>query len=461
MTPAARPEPPGALLVDLYQLTMSQSYFAEGMHGLPATFSLFARSLPRGWGYLVAAGLDDVLAYLERLAFRSDELGHLEETGLFTGPFLDHLERLSFTGAVRALPEGTPFFASEPVLEVTAPVLEAQLVETVVLNTIHLQSLLAGKAARCVDVARGRTLVDFGLRRTHGADAGLRAARSSYLAGFDSTSNVLAGRLYGIPTAGTMAHSYVEAFPDEVSAFRAYARAYPDRAILLVDTYDTVAGVRGAVTVGRELAERGHRLRGVRLDSGDLGALAREARALLDEAGLEDATVFASGGLDEHDVARLLADAAPIDGFGIGSRMGTAADSPYLDMAYKLVELDGRPVMKLSATKATLPGAKQIWRLTAGSAIALDVLGLELEEPPEGGDPLLVEVMERGQRSWHESLEGSRARCARERARLPAPARTLDATACEVELSGPLVALRDRVAAAARLAHGLGNSPQR
>ena len=399
MTPAARPDPPGALLVDLYQLTMAQSYFAEGMHGLPATFSLFARSLPRGWGYLVAAGLDNVLAYLERLAFHPDELAYLEETRLFTGAFLDRLERLSFTGAVRALPEGTPFFASEPVLEVTAPVLEAQLAETVVLNTIHYQSLLAAKAARCVDVARGRTLVDFGLRRTHGADAGLRAARSSYLAGFDSTSNVLAGRLYGIPTAGTMAHSYVESFPDELAAFRAYARAYPDHAILLVDTYETINGVRGAVAVGRELAERGHRLRGVRLDSGDLGALAREARAILDEADLGDATVFASGGLDEHDVARLLAN-APIDGFGIGSRLGTAADSPYLDMAYKLVEFDGRPVMKLSATKATLPGAKQVWRLPAGDEIALDVLGLELEEPPEGGDPLLVQVMEGGQRSW-------------------------------------------------------------
>lgn len=455
MTAAARPEPPGALLVDLYQLTMAQSYVAEGLHELPATFSLFARSLPRGWGYLVAAGLDDALAYLEQLSFRPDELAHLEETRLFTTAFLTELERLAFTGSVRALPEGTPFFAAEPVLEVAAPVLEAQLAETVVLNTIHYQSLVAAKAARCVDAAGGRGLVDFGLRRTHGADAGLHAARSSYLAGFDATSNVLAGRLYGIPTAGTMAHSYVEAFPDEIAAFRAYARAYPDRAILLVDTYDTVAGTRRAATVGRELAERGHRLRGVRLDSGDLGALARQARAILDEAGLEDATVFASGGLDERDVGRLLANGAPIDAFGIGSKLGTAADSPFLDMAYKLVELDGRGVLKLSAVKATLPGAKQVWRLPAGGEVALDVLGLELEEPPEGGEPLLVPVMERGRRTWRESLERARVRCAAERARLPASARSLDATPCEVEPSAPLLALRDRVAADARRAHGL------
>ncbi|MCC6223676.1 MAG: nicotinate phosphoribosyltransferase [Thermoleophilia bacterium] len=455
MTAAARPEPPGALLVDLYQLTMAQSYVAEGLHELPATFSLFARSVPPGWGYLVAAGLDDALAYLEALSFRPDELAFLEETRLFTGAFLAELERLSFTGSVRALPEGTAFFAPEPVLEVTAPMLEAQLVETVVLNTIHYQSLVAAKAARCVDAAGGRGLVDFGLRRTHGADAGLRAARASYLAGFEATSNVLAGRLYGIPTAGTMAHSYVESFPDELAAFRAYARAYPDRAILLVDTYDTVAGARRAAIVGRELAERGHRLRGVRLDSGDLGALARRVRAILDQAGLEDATVFASGGLDERDVGRLLAEGASIDAFGIGSKLGTVADCPFLDMAYKLVELGGRGVLKLSGAKATLPGAKQAWRLAAAGEVALDVLGLELEEPPEGGEPLLVAVMERGKRTWHESLERARARCAGERARLPASARALDAAPCEVELSVPLLALRDRVAADARRAHGL------
>ena len=456
MTAGAGPTPvPGALLLDLYQLTMAQSYFAEGVHERPATFSLFTRRLPHGWGYLVAAGLDDVLAYLESFAFAEDDLAYLEQTGRFTAGFLDFLRGLRFSGDVRAMPEGTLFFPNEPVLEVTAPVLQAQLVETIVLQEVHFQSLVAGKAARCVDVAQGRTLVDFGLRRTHGADAGMRAARSSYLAGFDSTSNVLAGKVYGIPVAGTMAHSYVEAFEDELAAFRAYARAFPDRCILLVDTYDTVEGARRAALVGRELAAQGHRLRGVRLDSGDLADLSRRVRAVLDEAGLTETIVFASGGLDEHDVALLLAEGAPIDGFGIGSALGTVADSPFLDMAYKLVEYDGRPTLKLSATKATLPGAKQVWRLTVSGAFALDVLGTAGEEPPEGGEPLLRPVMEGGRPTWNEPLEQARERCASERRRLPAEHCTLAAAPYEVELSGPLVALRERVAAEARRRHGL------
>jgi nicotinate phosphoribosyltransferase len=450
--PRGAGDPPagGALLLDLYQLTMAQSYFAEGMHLRPATFSLYTRRLPRGWGYLVAAGLDDALAYLEGFAFCESDLAFLEETGLFRADFLAFLAGVRFTGDVRALPEGTVFFPDEPVLEVTAPVLEAQLVETIVLQEIHFQSLVAGKAARCVEVAGGRTLVDFGLRRTHGADAGMRVARASYLAGFDSTSNVLAGKAYGIPIAGTMAHSYIEAFADELAAFRAYARSFPDRAILLVDTYDTVEGARRAAVVAGELAERGHRLVGVRLDSGDLSVLAREVRAVLDAARCEAVTIFASGGLDELDVAELLAAGVPIDGFGIGSRLGTVADSPYLDMAYKLVAFDGRPTLKLSPTKATWPGSKQVWRMTANGELAFDVVGLAGEEEPEGGEPLLVPVMERGQRVWQDSLEGARRRCAEQRATLPERCRRLDAGAYEVERSRPLAELTETTAAEAR-----------
>lgn len=452
----ALPEARSALLLDLYQLTMAQSYFAEGMHERPAVFSLFARHLPPGWGYLVAAGLGDALDYLETLAFCSDDIEYLDGTGLFTEDFLRHLAGVRFTGRVRAMPEGTLFFPDEPVLEVEAPVLVAQLAETVVLNELHYQSLVAAKAARCVDVAAGRTLVDFGLRRTHRAAAGMRAARSSYLAGFDSTSNVLAGRTYGIPVAGTMAHSYVESFPDELAAFRAYARAYPDRAILLVDTYDTIEGTRRAAVVARELLAAGHRLAGVRLDSGDLFELAHAARGILDEAGATGAIVFASGGLDEHDVESLLSRGAPIDGFGIGSRMGTAADAPYLDMAYKLTAFDGRPVLKLSAEKATLPGPKQVWRVPAADGThALDVLGLADEQGPEGGEPLLQTVLEHGRRARLPSLAGARARCAEQRSLLPPRHRRLAAAAYEVEPTESLVGLTERVAADARRRHGL------
>ncbi len=337
--------PPPALLLDLYELTMAQSYVDEGMTA-PATFSLFARHLPRDWGYLVAAGLDDVLSYLETLAFGAEELSYLRSTGLFTPTFLDHLGRLRFTGSVRAMPEGTVCFPNEPLLEVTAPIVEAQLVESAIVNQVHFQTLIASKAARCVEAAVGRRLVDFGLRRTHGYDAGLKAARSAYLVGFDATSNVLAGQRYGIPIAGTMAHSYVEAFGDEAESFRAFVRAYPDGTTLLVDTYDTVRGIERAAAVGRELAAAGHRLGGVRLDSGDLGADSAEARRILDAAGLTDATIFVSGNLDEHTIAALLAAGAPIDGFGVGTRMGVSADAPYLDMAYKLVAYDGRPTLK-------------------------------------------------------------------------------------------------------------------
>jgi nicotinate phosphoribosyltransferase len=420
-----------ALLLDLYLLTMAESYVAEGLAEHEATFSLLFRSLPTGWSYTHAAGLDDMLRHLEGLAFSEDDLAYLEQTGLFTAGLLERLGRLRFSGEVRAVPEGTIVYPQEPLLEVTAPLVEAQLVETMVLNELHLQTLIAGKAARCVEAARGRLLVDFSLRRTHGGEAGLKVARASWIAGFGATSNVEAGRRFGIPVAGTMAHSYVQSFADERAAFAAYARAYPDSAILLVDTYDTLEGVRNAIAVARELAAGGHRLRGVRLDSGELLDLSRQARALLDQAGLEDAMVFVSGGLDETDIRALVDAGASIGGFGIGTKLGVSAGAPFLDMAYKLVELDGRPVRKLSPGKATLPGRKQVWRGERHDVIAL-------ADEPAAGTPLLAPVMERGRRLAVEPLEAIRARAQREREAVPAGGR-------EVRLDPALDRLRDEL----------------
>lgn len=415
---------------------------AEGIAEREATFSLFFRSLPTGWGYTHAAGLEDALRYLKRLSFTEDDLAYLEQTRLFTPPFLERLRNFRFGGSVRAMPEGAAVFPGEPLLELTAPLVEAQLAETMVLNEVHFQTLIAGKAARCVEAAEGRLLVDFSLRRTHGGEAGLKVARASWIAGFDATSNVLAGRRYGIPIAGTMAHAYIESFPNEQTAFAAYARAYPDSSILLVDTYDTLAGVRNAIAVARDLAARGHRLRGIRLDSGDLLDLSRAARVLLDEVGLDEAMVFASGGLDEADIARLLDAGAPIGGFGVGSKLGVSADAPFLDMAYKLVAFDGRPVLKLSEGKATLPGRKQVWRLEDH-----DLLGLA-DGTRSKGDPLLVPVMERGRAADPEPLVALRERAAAQRKALPASAHGLEGEGYEVAVDSALEELRTQLAGA-------------
>ena len=443
--PSAPTPLPSGLLVDLYQLTMGESYVAEGYSEREATFSLFFRTLPGGWGYALCAGLDSALDYLERLRVDEDDLAYQAETGLFRSPFLERLRGFRFSGLVRALPEGTAVFPQEPLLEVTAPLVEAQIAETMVLNVVHLRTLVASKAARSVEAARGRVLVDFSLRRTHGGEAGLAVARASYLAGFDSTSNVLAGRLYDIPVAGTMAHSYIQAFPDELEAFRAFARAFPDDCTLLVDTYDTVAGTRKAVVVAQELAARGHRLRGVRLDSGDVLELSRAARTILDEAGHEDAIVFVSGGLDEYEIARLLDAGAPIGGFGVGTKMGVSADAPFLDLVYKLVVLDGRPVLKLSEGKATLPGPKQVRRVLEQGRAAHDVVGLD-----DGGAGLLREVMTGGRRTFTEPLTAARERARAERESLPDAVRALAAAPYEVRIDPELQSLTDRLARAAR-----------
>jgi nicotinate phosphoribosyltransferase len=435
-----------ALLVDLYELTMAESYVREGIADRPATFELFCRTLPRGWGYLLAAGIDDTLDLLEELRFDEAELTYLRSTGLFGDELLERLAGLRFTGEVRAMREGTVFFAGEPVLEIAAPLLEAQLVETAVLGHVHHQSLIAGKAARCVDAAQGRTLSEFGLRRSHGGEAGIRVARSSYLAGFDSTSDVLAGQRYGIPVAGTMAHSYVACFEDETAAFEAFTRAYPRGATLLIDTYDTLRGAERAAEVGRALAAHAGRLGGVRIDSGDLLELSAVVRRTLDEAGLAEARIFASGNLDEHEIAHLVAAAAPIDGFGVGSRLAVSADAPYLDAVYKLVAYNGKPVLKLSPGKETLPGSKQVWRRLEHGRFAGDVVGLPGSDAPAGAEPLLEPMLAGGGRLVRGGLPEARERAAAQRAALPSAHRALDAEPYPVEVGAALAALRDEVA---------------
>ncbi len=411
-----------ALLTDLYQLTMLQAFRAEGMAGR-AVFSLFVRRLPPGRNFLLACGLDDALHYLERLRFSEDALRFLRGRAEFRPDFVDWLRDFRFTGDVYAVPEGTPVFAGEPILEVEAPLPEAQLPETFVMNQVHLQTVLASKGARVVAAARGRPVVDFGLRRTQGVDAGLKAARAFYVAGVAATSNVLAGRVYGIPIAGTMAHSYIQAHDDELAAFRAFARLYPET-VLLVDTYDTLAGVRKVIELARELGDA-FRVRAIRLDSGDLAALARQARSLLDGAGLHRVRIFASGSLDEWEIDALLRGGAPIDAFGVGTRMGVSHDAPYLDMAYKLVEYEGRGRIKLSPGKQVLPGRKQVHRLEEGGMARGDVV-TAADEVVRGGRPLLRKVMEGGRRLEAGDLEAARKRAREEIARLPDPVRGLE-----------------------------------
>ncbi|HYB13900.1 MAG TPA: nicotinate phosphoribosyltransferase, partial [Streptosporangiaceae bacterium] len=409
---------PGGLLTDLYELNMAASYLRRSMTG-KATFSLFVRALPPGRGFLVAAGLADCLRFLEDFSFTEDDLGYLRQVEGYGEDILRAFAGLRFTGDVRAVPEGRVVFAGEPLLEVTAPVAEAQLAETVLLNHVTFQTAVAAKAARCVLAAGGAQLVDFSFRRAQGIDAAMAVARASAIAGFAATSNVAAARRYGLVAAGTMAHSFIEAFGDEQAAFTAFAEDFPGLITFLVDTYDTGRGVRNVIEVTRRLRLPGPV--GVRLDSGDLAALARMARAMLDEAGLADARIFASGSLDEYAIAALAAAGAPIDAYGVGTKMGVSADAPYLDSAYKLAAYDGRPVMKLSAGKTSPPGAKQVYRGPDG-----DVLALREEPPPPGHQPLLVPVMREGRPvGAQEPLAAARQRCRADLAWLPSAARAL------------------------------------
>jgi nicotinate phosphoribosyltransferase len=411
--------PPGALLTDLYELNMAASYLRRGMEQ-EATFSLLVRELPPNRGFLVSAGLEPCLEFLEGFGFVEEDLRYLGEELGFGRDVLDAFARLRFLGDVWAVPEGRIVHAGEPLLEITAPIAVAQLVEPYLLNQITFQTTIASKAARCAVAAGGRELVDFSLRRTQGLDAAVNVARVSSIVGFAATSNVEAARRFGLRVAGTMAHSYIESFPSEADAFRAFARDFPHRTTFLVDTFDTLNGVRTAIDVIRELDLQDHL--GIRLDSGDLDELARQSRAALDEAGLPHVRIFASGGLDEFEVDRLVRAGAPIDAFGVGTRIGVSADAPYLDSAYKLVEYDGRPMMKLSSNKSTPPGRKQVFRGPVG-----DTIGLRDEPLPDGHEPLLVPVMRAGERTGpHRTLETARALFAADLERLPVGAKRIE-----------------------------------
>jgi nicotinate phosphoribosyltransferase len=435
-----------ALLTDLYQLTMAACYFDQQMQG-EATFSLFIRKYPAQRSYFVAAGLAEILPYLETLRFTDDDLSYLAGTGLFQSRFLDYLQGLRFTGEVWALPEGSIFFEDEPILEVSAPIIEAQLVETFIINAISLQTMIATKASRVLQAAAGRPLMDFSLRRTQGSDAGLKVARASCLTGFSGTSNVLAGKLYGIPTFGTMAHSYITTFPYEIEAFRAFARTFPGSTTLLIDTYDNIAGAHHAVTVAKEMEAKGQRLEYVRLDSGDMAAISKQVRQILDENGLNYVRILASGGYDEHKIARVLADGAKIDAFAVGTKMGVSADAPYFDIAYKLVRYGDRPVMKLSSGKVTLVDQKQVWRsFEAQGAMAQDVIARRAEAGLKGS-PLLQPVM-RGGRVVGEmpELNACRDYFQAQFAKLPEEYRNLAAPArYPVSLSAGLQELQSQV----------------
>ncbi|NKE69803.1 nicotinate phosphoribosyltransferase [Candidatus Manganitrophus noduliformans] len=413
------------LLTDLYQLTMLQGYFEEGM-AETAVFEFFVRKKPPERNFFIAAGLEPLLAYLESLQFSPEELAWLAETGRFSRGFIDDLSRLRFAGDVDAMPEGTVFFPNEPIVRVTAPLPQAQLIETRLINLLHLQILIASKAARSVLVAPGKLLIDFGLRRAHGAEAGLTAARASYLAGFAGSSNVLAEFDYGIPSYGTMAHSFIQAHEEETEAFLRFAHAQPDNVVLLIDTYDTEEGAAKVVSIAPRLKSEGIEIKGVRLDSGDLADHAKKVRRILDEGGLPGVKIWASGSLDEQVVRDLLGSGAPIDGFGIGSRLDTSADVPYLDCAYKLQEYAGRARRKRSEGKATWPGRKQVYRRSGPDGrIAEDLLTLESD--PQEGEALLQPVMRAGRRlAPSPSLTESRRRAAAELARLPEPLRRLE-----------------------------------
>lgn len=423
-----------ALLTDLYQFTMLQAYHAEGMNE-PAVFELFSRRLPPERGFLLAAGLEQALDFLENLRFTAAELDWLTDCGRFSPEFVAAFEHFHFTGRVDALPEGTAFFANEPVLRVIAPLSQAQLVESRLINLIHFQTLIASKAARCVLAAPNTLLVDFGMRRAHGAEAALLAARANYLAGFAGSATVLAGMQFGIPLFGTMAHSLIQAHDREEEAFERFAAAQPGNVTLLIDTYDTEAAARKLVNLAPRLQQRGIVIKGVRIDSGDLTEHARQVRRILDEGGLSDVTILGSGDLDEHRIAELLALGAPFNGFGIGTRLDASTDVPTLDMVYKLQEYAGRPRRKRSEGKATWPGRKQVYRRIAedGTFIS-DCLGLA--DQPLPGEPLLQPVMRDGKRlAPPESLAEIRARVQQQLAALPPALRANQTEPYPVEIA--------------------------
>jgi nicotinate phosphoribosyltransferase len=441
MYPATSP-----LLTDLYQLNMLQAYMDHGQTDT-AVFEFFVRRLPARRGFLMAAGLEQALDFLENLQFSNEEIDWLRQNYRFTDRFLDYLARLRFTGDVDAMPEGTIFFENEPIIRVIAPLPEAQLVETRLINILHFQSVVASKAARMVLAAPGKQLVDFGLRRAHGAEAGLLAARASYLAGFAGTATVLARKDFGIPVFGTMAHSFIQAHDDETAAFSAFAHSRPDNLVLLIDTYDTEAAARKVVKLAPRLKEAGIAVRGVRLDSGDLIVLSKSVRRILSDGGLQDVTIFASGGLDEDELVRMLDANAPIDGFGVGTSLTTSSDAPALDCAYKLQEYAGIPRRKRSIGKATWPGRKQVWRSFGDDGrMTGDVLSLQNDQ--QAGEPLLIPVVRHGRRlAPLPTLTEIRQKAAHSLAQLPEPLRhpSEGTTTFPVTVAPGLIALAEEV----------------
>ena len=434
-----------ALLTDLYQLTMAQTYLEQGMEE-SAVFEFFVRRLPPHRNFLLAAGLEQVLDFLSGLRVTQEELTWLKETNRFSAALLRYLETLRFTGDVDAIPEGTLFFPGEPILRIVAPMPLAQIVETRIMNLLNFQSMIASKAARSVLVAGEKPVIDFGLRRAHGAEAGLLAARASYIAGFAGTATVLAGMQYGIPIFGTMAHSFVQAHKDESAAFEHFAQAQPDNVVLLIDTYDTEAGAQRVVELAPQLKKRNIRIKGVRLDSGDLADHARKVRLILDGGGLNDTGILASGNLDEYRLRDLIRSGAPIDSFAVGTAMTTSSDAPSLDCAYKLQEYAGRPCRKRSEGKATWPGRKQVFRLYGRDGrLDHDIVTTLTDRQP--GEPLLQPVMKEGRRLAPSPTIGAiRQQVARQLLRLPDLFRELDECRLyDVQISHALRSLADSV----------------
>ncbi|HEV3002806.1 MAG TPA: nicotinate phosphoribosyltransferase [Pirellulales bacterium] len=433
------------LLTDLYQLTMLQGYLEHGMHET-AVFEFFVRKLPPGRNFLLAAGLEQVLDYLEHARFTPDDLQWLAQRRQFGPKLLEFAEAFRFTGDVDALREGTVFFPDEPVIRVVAPICQAQLIESRLINLIHLQTLIASKAVRSVLAAPSKLLVDFGMRRAHGAEAGLLAARAAYLAGFAGTATVMANMLWNVPVYGTMAHSFIQAHDDETAAFTRFAHANSGDVVLLIDTYDTEAAAVKIVVLAKQLRSQGIAVHGVRLDSGDLAEHARRVRRILDEGGLAETTIFASGNLDEHALAKLVASGAPIDGYGVGTRVDVSVDAPYLDCAYKLQEYAGGPRRKHSEGKATWPGRRQIFRrYDADGRLLADEVSLESD--PRPGEALLVPVMRTGRRlSPPDRLADLRACTLENLERLPLPLKSLEsASPYDVFISPSLRELADEL----------------
>jgi nicotinate phosphoribosyltransferase len=434
-----------SLFTDFYELTMCASYF-DNKNFEPATFDLFIRRLPENRSYFLFAGLEQSLLYLQNIKFTTEHLSYLKDQG-FNADFLDYLRSFKFTGEVWAAQEGSLVFPNEPLIRVTAPIIEAQLVETFLLNTVNLQTMIATKASRVMHAAKGKPIIEFGLRREQGVDAGMKVARSSYIAGCQGTSNVLAGQVYGIPVFGTMAHSFIMSYSKEIDAFRAFTQTFPDKSTLLIDTYNDISGAEKAALIAKELEAKGCKLGGVRVDSGDLAKDSRKIRKLFDKEGLNYVKIFASGDLDEFKIEELLVEGARIDSFGVGTKMGTSADRPYLDVIYKLCETLGpnglfEPIMKLSKDKITLPGRKQVYRFSDAEG-KFEKDSIVLADEKVEGEPLLVKMMEKGKLTYTlPSLEQIRDNAAENLSKLPEEYKALtDAPVYPVELSRNLLNL--------------------